>query len=180
MREKSPYKNGRTILCELSYNPLFLKDLLRLVDGDRILTETVYSLESFPSMILRQLRSHLLFSSDRESATYVYGVASRKLLHYSILGRRERLAKKQYHTIYLPTSPTSPSEAVTNFKGAVPKVGDSQYSSLVTTIPNQNSLSGGFAMKGAYRRTRLEKNYQYYIFDMETGKLYEVRSQESD
>lgn len=27
-------------------------------------------------------------------------------------------------------------------------------------------------MKGAYRRT--EKNYQYYIFDMEAGELYEL------
>ncbi|MGB3779040.1 MAG: hypothetical protein WA960_11830 [Tunicatimonas sp.] len=171
------YKNGETILCELSYNPLVPEGLVKIMDGNRILTETVYSLESFTFYDFKATADHTYYSLQIGSRQRMFIELLHENPDYSILGRREILAKKQYHTIYLPTSPTSPSEAVTNFKGAVPKVGDSQYSSFsseVTTIPNQNSLSGGFAMKGAYRRTRLEKNYQYYIFDMETGKLYEL------
>ncbi len=171
------YKNGETILCELSYNPLVPEGLVKIADGDQILTETVYSVESFSFYDSGASSDHTYYSIQIGSRQRMFIELLHESPDYSILGRREILAKKQYHTIHLPTSPTSPSGAAIDFKGTVPQVGESQHSSLsskVTTIPNQNGTFGGFAMKGAYRRTRLEKNYQYYIFDMETGELYEL------
>ncbi len=41
------FKNEKTILCELSYNPLVPEGLVKMADGNKILTETMYSLDSF-------------------------------------------------------------------------------------------------------------------------------------
>ncbi len=171
------YKNGETILCKLSYNPLVPEGLVKIADGNRILTETVYSLETFSFYDSKASSDHTYHSIQIGSRQRMFVELLHESPNYSILGRREISAKKQYHTIYFPTSPASPSETVINFKGKVPQVKgykSSSFSSEVTTIPNRNGISGGFAVKGAYRRTRLEKNYQHYMFDMETGGLYEL------
>lgn len=170
------YKNGETILCELSYNPLVPEGLVKIADGDRILTETVYSLESFSFYDPGAFSDHTYYSIQIGSRQRMFIELLHESPHYSILGRREIIAEKQYHNIYLPTSPSNLGEVVVNSNGAVPRVGQPSSFSEVTTVTgvNQNGGFNGFAMKGGYRRTRLEKNYQHYVFDMETGELYEL------
>ena len=159
---EATYKNGETVLCELSYNPLVPEGLVKIMDGDRILTETAYSLESFTFYDFKAAADHTYYSLQIGSRQRMFIELLHEGPHYSLLGRREILAKKQYRNIYLPASPSSTEIAV----GYQPLEGPP------LTGPTYDNTFGGVPMTSVYRRTKLEKNYQRYLFDMETGDMH--------
>ena len=129
------FKNGETILCELSYNPLVPEGLVKIADGDRILTETVYSLESFSYYDPIANSDHTYYPLEIGNRKRAFIELLHENSHYSILGRKEIELENQHWEWYL--------------------------------VP-------GIVAQGGYHRTKLEENYQRYLFDIETGELREL------
>ena len=95
------FKNGKTILCELAYNPLLPEGLVKIADGDRILTETVHNLESFSYYDLNTASDHTYYSLEINSRQRAFMELLYETPHYAILGKRKVEFESQ-HWIYDP------------------------------------------------------------------------------
>lgn len=150
------YKNGKTILCELSYNPLVPEGLVKIADGNRILTETAYSLESFSFY-------NSYDASDRTYYSLKIGSRQRAFIEllyespsYSILGRRE-IGFIKHHS-------EAPHESHSH---SILGKREINHKKRYWERYFHSGMIGGEGRQ----RTKLEKHYQRYYFDMETGEL---------
>ena len=96
MEGEVTFKDGETILCRLSYNPLVPEGLLKISDGDKIITSTAFDIESFTCYDYDASIDHTYVSFPVTKRNRVFAQLLYEGSRYALLGRKSARITKEY------------------------------------------------------------------------------------